>query len=64
MTSDDGEDEVSEAPATWENVLVGKAKEAVGHVLGKQDLVEDGEDEVEGAREAREEYREEHDRDS
>jgi hypothetical protein len=33
-------------------------------VLGKQDLVEDGEDEVEGAREAREEYREEHDRDS
>ena len=64
MTSPDGEDEVSEAPATWENVLVGKAKEAVGHALGKEDLVEEGEDQVEGAHEAREEYREEHDRDS
>jgi uncharacterized protein YjbJ (UPF0337 family) len=54
------EDEVPESPATWENLVVGEAKEAVGHVIRDDDLVEDGEDQVEVAHEVREEYREEH----
>lgn len=58
------EDEVPESPATWENVVVGKAKEAVGHVLHDKELAEEGEDQVEDAHEVREEYREEHERDS
>jgi uncharacterized protein YjbJ (UPF0337 family) len=48
-----------EAPATWENVVVGKAYEAVGHVLRDEKMVEDGEEQEEAAHEVREEYREE-----
>lgn len=31
------------SPATWENVLVGEMKEAVGHITDNHDLAEDGE---------------------
>jgi uncharacterized protein YjbJ (UPF0337 family) len=55
------EQPVPESPATWENVVVGKAKEALGHALGDKDLVEEGEEQDEIAHEVREEYREEKD---
>jgi uncharacterized protein YjbJ (UPF0337 family) len=54
--------ESPESPATWENVVVGKAKEAIGHVLHDKELVEEGEDQVEDAHEVREEFRGESDR--
>ena len=37
--------------ATWENVVVGKAKQVVGHVLGDEELEEEGEDQEEVAHE-------------
>jgi uncharacterized protein YjbJ (UPF0337 family) len=49
---------VPEAPATWENVVVGKAKEVAGHAIGDEDLVQEGEDQEEIAHEVREEYEE------
>ncbi len=55
----DEELDVPESPATWENVVVGKAKEALGHLTGDKELVEEGEDQEGVAREVREEYREE-----
>ncbi len=56
----DRDDEVPEAPATWENVVVGKVKEVAGHAIGDEDLVQAGEDQEEIAHEVREEYEEEH----
>ena len=53
------DDEVPEAPATWENVVVGKAKEALGHIVGDDELTEEGQEQEDVAREVREEYREE-----
>lgn len=54
------EDEVPDAPATWENVVVGKAKEALGHAIGDHELSDEGEDQAEIAHEVREEFDEEH----
>jgi uncharacterized protein YjbJ (UPF0337 family) len=51
---------VDEAPATWENVVVGRAKEALGHVLRDDELVEQGEEQDVIAHEVREEYEGEH----
>ena len=53
-------DEPIERPATWENVVVGEAKEMLGRVTHDDELTEEGEDQVEAAHEVREEYREEH----
>jgi uncharacterized protein YjbJ (UPF0337 family) len=53
-------DEPIEAPATWENVVVGKAKEVAGHAIGDEELVQEGEDQEEVAHEVRAEYEEEH----
>lgn len=50
------EHEHIDRPATWENVVMGKAKEALGHVLGDPELVEQGEEQVEDAHDVREEY--------
>ena len=62
--SDDDREPVAEAPATWENVVMGKAKEALGHVVRDDELVEQGEEQEGAAREVREEWREEkHDTD-
>ncbi len=58
MTS--SEPEVPESPATWENVVVGEVKEAVGHVLRDKELVEEGDDQKEIAHEVREEWHDEH----
>lgn len=58
--SDDEHEAPEESPATWENVVVGEAKEAVGHLLHNKDLATEGEEQVEVAHEVREEYREEH----
>ena len=56
----DTEDPVPESPATWENVVVGEAKKVLGHVLRDDELTEEGAEQVEAAREARGEFREEH----
>ena len=56
------EHEVPDTPATWENVVVGRAKEVVGHALRDEELVEEGEEQAEIAHEVREEYDEEHHR--
>lgn len=53
-------DEPTESPATWENVVVGKAKEALGHLTGERELIEEGEEQEEAAHEVRAEYRDEH----
>ena len=43
-------------PATWENVVVGRAKEAVGHALHDEEFAEEGEEQAEVAHEVHEEY--------
>jgi uncharacterized protein YjbJ (UPF0337 family) len=55
------DDKVTEAPATWENIVAGKAKEALGHLRHDKDLVEEGENQAETAHEVREEYDEQRD---
>ena len=47
-----------ESPATWENVVVGKAKVVVGHAIGDEELAQEGEDQEEIAHEVREEFEE------
>lgn len=56
-----GSDDPSESPATWENVVVGEAKEVVGKITGDDELVEEGHEQVDIAHHVREEYKEEHD---
>ena len=58
---EDREDAPEESPATWENVVVGEAKELVGRALGDEELAEEGEEQAEIAHEVREEYEEERD---
>jgi uncharacterized protein YjbJ (UPF0337 family) len=55
-----GGDDQTDSPATWENVVVGKAKEVVGRAIGDEELAEEGDEQVEIAHEVREEVREEH----
>jgi uncharacterized protein YjbJ (UPF0337 family) len=55
-------EEPEESPATWENVVVGKAKEVLGHLTHDKEIEEEGAEQVDAAHEAREDYREEHDR--
>lgn len=50
---------VPERPATWENVAVGKAKEALGHAIGDEELAAEGAEQEEIAHEVRDEYRRE-----
>jgi len=52
--------ELTDAPATWENVVVGKAKEVAGKLLHDDELAEEGEDQVEIAHEVRDEVEEDH----
>ena len=54
----DGDEEPVERPATWENEVVGEVKELLGRAVGNKELAEEGEEQVEIAREVREEYRE------
>jgi uncharacterized protein YjbJ (UPF0337 family) len=54
-------DEEIERPATWENIVVGELKEALGRATGDKSVAEAGEEQVEIAHEVREEFREEHD---
>jgi len=55
----EADEEPVERPATWENVVVGEVKEALGRALHAKDLTEEGEEQTETAREVREEFREE-----
>jgi uncharacterized protein YjbJ (UPF0337 family) len=41
--------------ATWENVVVGKAKQVVGHVLHDEELEEEGDEQEEIAHEVHDE---------
>jgi uncharacterized protein YjbJ (UPF0337 family) len=50
---DEGPDD---RPATWENEIVGEAKELLGRAIGDKELAEQGEEQVEIAHEVREEY--------
>jgi uncharacterized protein YjbJ (UPF0337 family) len=54
-------EEPIESPATWENVLVGRAKEVLGHLTGDEEYAEQGEEQIEVAHEVHEEYQDEHD---
>jgi uncharacterized protein YjbJ (UPF0337 family) len=54
------DDETTESPATWENVVVGKVMEVVGHAIGNEEMTEEGEDQEEVAHEVRDEFRDEH----
>lgn len=56
----DPDDEPTESPATWENIVVGKAKEVVGHAVRDDEMTQEGEEQVEIAHEVREEFDEEH----
>jgi uncharacterized protein YjbJ (UPF0337 family) len=56
----DREDEPTEAPATWENVVVGKAKEFVGRLAGDEELTQEGEDQEEIAHEVSDESKGKH----
>jgi uncharacterized protein YjbJ (UPF0337 family) len=49
-----------EKPATWENIVVGKAKEAIGRVIGDEELAAEGEEQDEVAHQVRAEYENEH----
>lgn len=55
----DDEGGPNESPATWENVVVGKAKEFIGRAVGDEELAEEGEDQAEVAHEVRDEYEDE-----
>jgi uncharacterized protein YjbJ (UPF0337 family) len=54
----DGGERPAESPSTWENVVVGEAKEFVGRIVGDKDLTEEGETQVEVAHEVRDEAEE------
>jgi uncharacterized protein YjbJ (UPF0337 family) len=54
------DEEPTEPPATWENVVAGKAKEVLGRVTGDAEAVEEGEEQVEIAREVRQERAADH----
>ncbi|MCW2596262.1 MAG: hypothetical protein QOJ78_1352 [Pseudonocardiales bacterium] len=54
------DDEPTDPPATWENVVVGKAKQVVGHAIGDHEMTEEGEEQEEIAHEVHEEFSEEH----
>ena len=41
-------------PATWENVVVGKAKHLAGKLIGNEELAEEGEEQEEIAHEVAE----------
>ncbi len=46
------------SPATWENVVVGKAKHLLGSLVGDEEYAEEGEAQEEVAHEVHEEYEE------
>ncbi|MDQ1736764.1 MAG: hypothetical protein QOH56_3015 [Pseudonocardiales bacterium] len=54
-----GDHEPTESPATWENVVVGKAKEVIGRAVGDEELAEEGEEQEEIAHEVRAKFRSE-----
>lgn len=61
MTNGDAEPPPEERPATWENVVVGEAKELAGRALGNEELAEEGQEQVEIAREVHKDYEDERD---
>lgn len=52
-------EEATDSPATWENVVVGKAKHLIGRVLHDEELAEEGEEQEEIAHEVHDEVDEE-----
>lgn len=51
----DRDERPPDSPATWENVVVGEAKEIVGRLAGDKDLTEEGDAQVQIAHEVRDE---------
>ncbi|MDT4920690.1 MAG: hypothetical protein QOI15_1592 [Pseudonocardiales bacterium] len=51
----DRDEKPDDDPATWENVIVGKAKQVIGHVMRDEELEEAGEEQEEIAREVHDE---------
>lgn len=58
MANDDHDQ--PEKPATWENIVVGKAKEAIGRAIGDEELAAGGEEQEKVAHQVRSEFRNEH----
>jgi uncharacterized protein YjbJ (UPF0337 family) len=56
----EGDEQPEERPVTWENEVVGEAKELAGLVVGDKELTEEGQEQAEAAHEVREEYRAKH----
>lgn len=48
-------DREEDHPATWENVVVGKAKQVIGQVIGDEELEDEGEEQEEIAHEVHDE---------
>jgi uncharacterized protein YjbJ (UPF0337 family) len=44
-----------EDPATWENIVVGKAKQVIGRAIGDEEFEDEGEDQAEIAQEVHDE---------
>jgi uncharacterized protein YjbJ (UPF0337 family) len=59
---DEPADAVPESPSTWENVVAGEIKKVVGHLIGDDQMAQEGDEQVDIAHEAREEFREEHEK--
>lgn len=59
--SDDDDIEMTDPPATWENIVEGEAEKLLGAVTGDKARVAEGEEKVEVAREVREQWREQKD---
>jgi uncharacterized protein YjbJ (UPF0337 family) len=58
FVADNDDIEMTDAPATLENIVEGEKKKLVGELTHNQRLVEEGEEEIEVAHEVREEWRE------
>jgi uncharacterized protein YjbJ (UPF0337 family) len=55
---DDEDVEMTDAPATWENIVEGEAEKLVGELTGDKARIAEGEEQIEIAHEVREEWRE------
>jgi uncharacterized protein YjbJ (UPF0337 family) len=52
------DNEPTESPATWENIVAGKAKEVLGRATGNPEMAEEGEEQMGIAHEVRKEHAE------
>jgi uncharacterized protein YjbJ (UPF0337 family) len=55
-SADQDDIEMTDAPATWENIVDGEEKKIIGKLTGNDKLEAEGEEEIEIAHEVREEW--------